>query len=100
MSDGYVLSADIVGAKELKEAFEKAGGIVLGALSEGLNKTAFAIEADAKTLAPHDTGTLRDSLHTEPARPINLDMEAKVGTNLEYAPYQEFGTGIYGQNAT
>lgn len=49
-------------------------------------------EGYAKDLAPVDTGQLRNSIshavdESEPA--------AYIGTNLEYAPYVELGTGQY-----
>jgi HK97 gp10 family phage protein len=34
------------------------------------------------------TGTLRRSIHTEQTGKT----EVKIGTNVEYAPYQEYGT--------
>lgn len=58
------------------------------ALSQLVRKTAFSIEARAKALAPVDTGALRNSIQTE----IKGPLQATVGTNLEYAAYQEFGT--------
>lgn len=58
------------------------------ALSELVKKTAFKIEAKAKTLAPVDTGLLRNSIQTN----IDGPLKATVGTNVEYAQYQEFGT--------
>jgi HK97 gp10 family phage protein len=58
------------------------------ALSQLIRRTAFAIEARAKQLAPVDTGLLRNSIHAEMKGPL----KATVGTNVEYAEYQEFGT--------
>ena len=57
-----------------------------------LEKCGLTAEAYAKKLCPVDTGALRNSIsHTvddgEPA--------AYVGTNSEYGPYVEYGTGIY-----
>jgi HK97 gp10 family phage protein len=51
--------------------------------------------SEAKQNAPVDLGQLRAS--------INYDVEAnqnkvKYGTNVEYAPYVEFGTGLYAEN--
>ena len=59
-----------------------------------LEKCGLTAEAYAKKLCPVDTGALRNSIsHTvdegEPA--------AYVGTNSEYAPYVELGTGIYAE---
>lgn len=51
-------------------------------------------EGYAKDLAPVDTGNLRNSIShkVDPDEPA-----AYVGTNTEYAPYVEFGTGIYAE---
>lgn len=48
---------------------------------------AFRIASRAKELAPVDTGRLRASIQTVVKR-----LAAEVGTDVEYAPYQEFGT--------
>ena len=45
-------------------------------------------ETYAKQLAPVDTGRLRNSITHQQ---YNEDTEI-IGTNVEYAPYQEFGT--------
>ena len=49
-------------------------------------------EGYAKDLSPADTGNLRNSIshRVDPDEPA-----AYVGTDTEYAPYVEFGTGIY-----
>lgn len=51
-------------------------------------------EGYAKDLAPVDTGNLRNSIShkVDPDDPA-----AYVGTDTEYAPYVEFGTGIYAE---
>ena len=53
----------------------------------GVIECGLAIEAQAKDLAPVDTGRLRDSINTA----IGSE-EVIVGTNVEYAPYVEYGT--------
>ena len=69
-------------SKEVSEKIKKA-------LLRGLETCGLVAEGYAKKLAPVDTGNLRNSItHTvddgEPA--------AYIGTNVEYAPYQELGT--------
>lgn len=59
-----------------------------------LEKCGLTAEAYAKKLCPVDTGALRNSIshlvdESEPA--------AYVGTNSEYGPYVELGTGIYAE---
>lgn len=69
---------------------------VLEAFEEGclraLERCGLQAEGYAKDLCPVDTGALRNSIthkvdSGEPA--------AYIGTNQEYAPYVEFGTGRY-----
>lgn len=75
-------------AVQSKNDLPRIGSRLDRALSNLLRKTAFSIEAKAKTLAPVDTGLLRNSIQTK----IESTTKATVGTNVEYAPYQEFGT--------
>lgn len=61
--------------------------------SAAIRKTAYDIEADAKALAPVDTGALQGSISTS----ITGDgrtgtMEAEIGPTVEYAGYVEHGT--------
>lgn len=56
-------------------------------LQEVLDKAAAVCEAEAKQDCPVDTGNLRGSIHTEKGHLENI-----VGTDVEYAPYVEFGT--------
>lgn len=53
----------------------------------GVIECGLAIEAQAKALAPVDTGRLRDSITTQQFTDYVL-----VGTNVEYAPYVEYGS--------
>lgn len=61
------------------------------ATARGLKKGAKLVENSAKLLCPVDTGQLRNSIHTT----VGND-GAIVGTNVEYAPYVEYGTGRKG----
>lgn len=61
--------------------------------AQALRKTAFDIEADAKTLAPIDTGNLRSSIITAIAGDGRFGaMEATITAEAEYSAYVEFGT--------
>ena len=59
-------------------------------LTKGLNKAAMIVESAAKKKAPRDTGALRRSITSEVE-----DETAKIFTPLEYAPYVEYGTGLF-----
>lgn len=52
-------------------------------------KTAADIEADAKRLAPVDTGALRNSISTTSSLG---GLSAEIGPTVHYAPYVEYGT--------
>lgn len=64
------------------------------ALKPQLEKACLMIEAEAKVNCPVDDGQLRQSIESE-IKETNNGLIGYVGTNVEYAPYVEFGTGIY-----
>ena len=69
-------------SKQIIEAMQQA-------TVRSLEKCGLTAEGYAKKLAPVDTGNLRNSITHE------VDEEepaAYIGTNVEYAPYQELGT--------
>lgn len=59
-------------------------------LNKFLTDAALLVEADAKVNCPVDTGSLRSSI----THNVYADY-AEVGTNYDYAPYVEFGTGLW-----
>lgn len=62
-----------------------------------LGKACAVIERRAKELAPKDTGALRRSITSE----IDVedgDLVGSVFTPLEYAPYVEYGTGLFAES--
>ena len=62
---------------------------IKAALLRGLETCGLVAEGYAKKLAPVDTGNLRNSITHE----VDEDEPAAyIGTNVEYAPYQELGT--------
>ena len=74
---------------EIHDNSKEVSKDIKAALLRGLETCGASAERFAKKLAPYDTGNLRNSItHTvdedEPA--------AYIGTNVEYAPYQELGT--------
>lgn len=69
---------------------------VLAAMQEAairaLEKCGLVAEGYAKRLCPVDTGNLRNSITHEVEEHAGT---AYIGTNVEYAPYVELGTGVY-----
>ena len=62
---------------------------IKAALLRGLEKCGLTAERFAKKLAPYDTGNLRNSITHEVD---DGEPAVYIGTNVEYAPYQELGT--------
>lgn len=80
---------DVKITSHVSEAIEAKNEAVARAL-EIMGEVA---ERYAKGYAPVDTGRLRNSISHEVAPDENA---VYVGTNVEYAPYQEFGTRYQG----
>lgn len=76
---------DVTGVTELLARFtriEVAGEAATVSVKEQL---AQEIAATARSLVPVETGTLRDSITAEPGR---------VYTDVDYAPFVEYGTSV------
>ena len=65
-------------------------------LKQALGKSCALIERSAKEKAPKGTCELRRSITSE-VREGNGKIEGVVFTPLEYAPYVEFGTGLFAE---
>lgn len=53
------------------------------------------VEDSAKLLVAVDTGNLRGSITH---KVDEVELSCRIGTNVEYAPYLEFGTGEFAEN--
>ena len=84
----------LVGLEEVASRLRNAGPIVRNT-RKGLHQSGLAVQREAAQLVPGDTGRLRSSIRVEVDRSSNPTW-AKVGPNVFYGPYVEFGTGIYG----
>lgn len=91
--------ASIDGLDELLANLSGLGGNAKESCRKGLERGAKKIQKDAKYLCPvGKTGDLRDSIKTK-SQTTQDGAEAQVFTNLEYAPYVEFGTGQRGSES-
>ena len=63
------------------------------ALSQALGRACALVERSAKEKAPKDSGELRRSITSE-----IRGNEGVIFTTLEYAPYVEYGTGLFAEN--
>lgn len=89
---------DLIGANRVIRKLESQmleGEVI----REVLLQACLIVENEAKRMAPVDVGTLRNSIRSE----VELSggvygAQGAVGTNLEYAPYVELGTGLFAVN--
>lgn len=69
----------------------------LEAVRKGITKSCIIVEADAKDNCPRDNGQLVQSITHIPPK-AGGELVGIIGTNLEYAPYVELGTGLFAAN--
>lgn len=58
-----------------------------------LERGAIVVQGHARERAPVDTGLLRSDIAYE-LDPADVPSWARIGPNVFYAPYQEYGTGL------
>lgn len=66
-------------------------------MRSALGKACALLEREAKQKAPKDTGALRRSI-TSKIETEDGDLVGIVYTPLEYAPYVEYGTGLFAES--
>lgn len=66
-------------------------------IEAAMGKACALVERAAKQNAPKDTGALRNSI-TSTVEKDGDDIVGVVFTPLEYAPYIEYGTGLFAEN--
>lgn len=82
---------EIQGIERVLAKIEEMGDV--GDIQQRIGQACALVEGSAKRKAPKDTGALRRSITSE----VN-GTEGVVFTSLEYAPYIEFGTGLFAEN--
>lgn len=87
--------ASIEGLEKVLATLSGLSGNAKESCKKGLERGAKKIQKNAKYLAPVKTGHLRNSIKTK-SQTTQDGAEAQVFSNLEYAPYVEFGTGQRG----
>jgi HK97 gp10 family phage protein len=81
----------------LEEVFESLDNVVDELeLKKALGKACALVERSAKQKAPKGTGELRRSI-TSKVESDGVNTVGIVFTPLEYAPYVEFGTGLFAE---
>jgi HK97 gp10 family phage protein len=86
------IEVKVEGFEELTERLETINDELKSELNEAIEEVSESIRDDAKQAAPVDTGTLMRSIKSVLESMGTYIAKGIVGTNVEYAPYQEFGT--------
>lgn len=84
------------GIDEVLESIENIGDTEQ--FSGILGRACALVEGEAKKAAPKDTGALRRSI-TSKVENTGSEIQGVVFTPLEYAPYIEYGTGLFAEEA-
>lgn len=88
------MAIDIKGIDGIVGRFEKMADT--SQLEAAMGKCCALVERSAKQKAPKDEGTLRNSIQSEVMNDEG-NIVGVVFTPLEYAPYVEFGTGLFAE---
>lgn len=83
------------GLDKLIDKIEDIGDVQ--AIASAMQEACKLVEGAAIDKAPKDTGALRRSI-TSKIEVTGSEIDGIVFTPLEYAPYVEYGTGIYAEN--
>ena len=84
----------IEGADHIIESLEDL--IDIQKLEQTMGKACAIVERSAKQKAPKDTGALKRSI-TSKIEVVDDSIVGIVFTPLEYAPYVEYGTGLFAE---
>lgn len=88
-------SVSIIGYEDLQQRLDGIPNDINNAILHASQEIAELMKETATLLVPVDTGALRSSINTD-ILPTSNGAEVSLGTNLHYAPYVEFGTGVRG----
>lgn len=82
----------------IEETIERLNGMISDrAIHSAIGKACALVERSAKQKAPKGNGELRRSI-TSKVEDVAGGVEGTVFTPLEYAPYVEFGTGLFAES--
>ena len=88
------MEINITGLTELTQKLDSL--LDIDELSNGMKKSCALIERSAKEKVPVQTGELRRSI-TSKVENNGHEVTGTVYTPLEYAPYIEYGTGLFAE---
>lgn len=86
---------DLIGEEKVFEILDNL--VDTQELERAMAKAALFVEAEAKKKAPRDTGDLARSI-TSKVETTGGEVVGTVFTPLYYAPYVEYGTGLFAED--
>lgn len=89
------MSVKIEGLEHLNKTLETL--LSTENMTQAMGQACAAVEASAKKKAPKDSGALRRSIASK-VEAEGEDIQGVVYTPLEYAPYVEYGTGLFAES--
>lgn len=89
-------SVEIKGLDKVLATIDKKCGCEK--VADSMKKACAVVEKSAKQNAPKDTGELRRSITSRVVEDEDGNIVGEVYTPLEYAPYIEYGTGLFAEN--
>lgn len=89
------MSVKIEGLEHLNKTLETL--LSTENMTQAMGQACAAVEASAKKKAPKDSGALRRSIASK-VETEDRNIQGVVYTPLEYAPYVEYGTGLFAES--
>lgn len=89
------MSVKIEGLEHLNKTLETL--LSTEKMTQAMGQACAAVEASAKKKAPKDSGALRRSIASK-VETEGGDIQGIVYTALDYAPYVEYGTGLFAES--
>ena len=84
------LTVSVIGVNKVIKNLDLSKKEIQNAVFESVKATATKVSNVAKQIVPVDTGRLKSSIQI--SNLVERPASAEVGTNVEYAPFVEFGT--------
>ena len=85
------ISVKVIGAKALINVMKKAEKEVDAQMKKDMLKAVISVEGDAKKIVPIATHNLQTNI-THEVKKTTGGWGGRVGSNVHYAPFVEFGT--------
>lgn len=89
------MAVTVSGIDEVIDALGKVVDVTK--IEQAVGKACALVEREAKKKAPKKSGDLRRSIQSK-VDVNGTDIEGTVFSPLEYAPYVEYGTGLFAEN--